>query len=131
MREIEYDPGMPDPTHDANRDISESSEATVDYALTTGERRQPRIASSYSYRGVQMSAPVEENVDQLAGSGDGSDVEVRSGNAHWDGDDYQLAGASAAKGPTPEEIAAQESNDKVLVIGFLAAAAVLWWISRK
>ena len=128
MREIEYDPGMPDPTHDANRDLGDPAEATVDYALATSKRRQPQIASSYSYRGVQMSAPVEENADQLAG-GDGANVAVRSGSAHWDGDDYQLAGS--AKGPTPEEIAAQNQNDMTVVLGVLAFAGLLWWISRK
>lgn len=131
MREIEHDLGAPDPTHDADRDISESSEATVDYSLTTNTRRQPQIASSYSYRGVQMSAPVEENADQLAGNGDGSDVEVRSGNAHWDGDEYQLAGASPPKGPAPEEIAMQDQNDRTLVIGGLVALGILWWLWRK
>lgn len=118
-----------DPTHDADRDLGEAAETAVSYNLGAGIRRQPQVSTSYSYRGVEYGPAVEENTD-LVGPGAGTAVSARSGNAHWDGDDYELAG-TPARGPSPEEIAAQDQNDKTVVFGLLAGLALLWWISRK
>jgi hypothetical protein len=120
----------PTPTHDHDRDVGASAEAVASYGLSSSRGRRPQVASSYSYRGAEFGPAVEEENGVIDAGGNGSQLTVRSGNTHWDGDDFELAGDTRPQ-VTAEEIAAGNAND-LKVVGIVAALALgLWLLYRK
>jgi LPXTG-motif cell wall-anchored protein len=118
------------PTHDANRDISASTKAEADYDLTGRPSGAPVIETSRSLRDTTYGE-AEEEEGAFIDAGDGARVIARSGNAHWDGDDYDLAGDGGdgeleAADPVPP------SNANIGVwLGIAALGLAFLWMTRK
>lgn len=113
---------IPEPTHDADRDISGAAEARFDYDLVPGvtpdiEKTNPSLRSGIG--------PAVEEKSGFIGEGR-KRVVARSGNQHWnddgDGTEFDLA----ADGPAPATTGApaKVSIGPTLVVGALIGLGV-------
>jgi hypothetical protein len=115
---------QPEPTHDEGRDVGKAAHVRVHYDLTPGERLAPQIESSMSLRNTSYGGAEEEENDIIeTGS---TQVTARSGNSHWDGDDYEIAGELR-----PEDRGADPGAPYAAVIAVASVIGLIYLLTRK
>jgi hypothetical protein len=126
----------PEPTHDADRDISGATEGKFSYDLAANENRPQVVATNPMRRAGHGGAEKEEQ--SLIGGGNNALILARSGNQSWDADEYDAVGGveDESVGAEPAFNAPSSPNydpgmpvAKVLVIA--AAVAGLWFLWKE
>jgi hypothetical protein len=122
---------LPEPTHDADRDISSATEGKFSYDLAANENRPQVVATNPMRRAGHGDAVKEEQ--SLIGGGNNALILARSGNQSWDADEYDAVGGVEDESVGAEFNAPTSPNydpgmpvAKVVVIA--AVVAGLWFL---
>jgi len=115
---------LPEPTHDADRDISAPTEAQASYDLASNEDR-PNVIATNPMRRAGHGAAVKEE-DSLIGHTRDAVVVARSGNQGWDEDGFEAVGGVEEPG-TPDIpcLGAEDTPEVPLVKGIIVGAVIV------